>query len=238
MAATPKLLAKFERLLAVAQRYAVTREEQYTDFTLGWPVMRRALLGLGSSLQQRGVIPAGEDVFFLTRQEVETAISGNETAPNLAPTVEERRKTWQRQRRLLPPAVLGELPPMVGKMIAKAKDALGARSDAADAVVVGIPASPGRSEGLVRVIRGAEEFDRLQAGEVLVAPATTPAWTPLFERAAAVVTDGGSLVAHASLVAREYGIPSVVGAAGATAKLRDGQRVLVDGTNGFVRLLT
>jgi pyruvate,water dikinase len=79
-----------------------------------------------------------------------------------------------------------------------------------------------------------EEFSRLQPGDVLVSPATTPAWTPLFQRAVAVVTDVGSLVAHASLVAREYGIPAVVGTGDATTRLRDGQIVTVDGARGFV----
>jgi len=88
--------------------------------------------------------------------------------------------------------------------------------------VAGIAASPGRATGPVRVIRFVEEFDRLRSGEILVAPMTNPAWTPLFALAAAVVTDTSSLMAHASLVAREYGIPAVVGTGDRTARLRDG----------------
>jgi rifampicin phosphotransferase len=90
---------------------------------------------------------------------------------------------------------------------------------------------------LVRVIRGPEDFERFQPGEVLVAQVTAPAWTPLFGRAAAVVTDGGSLAAHASLVAREYGIAAVVATGDATARLRDGQRVTVDGSAGVVTVI-
>jgi pyruvate,water dikinase len=86
----------------------------------------------------------------------------------------------------------------------------------------------------VRVIRGPHEFDRLQPGEVLVAPFTAPAWTSLFTRAAAVVTDVGSAAAHASIVAREYGIPAVVGCGDATARLRDGMVVTVHGSTGNV----
>jgi pyruvate,water dikinase len=81
------------------------------------------------------------------------------------------------------------------------------------------------------------DFDAFEPGEVLVARATAPAWTPLFERAAAVVTDGGTLAAHASLVAREYGIPAVVGTSDATRRLRTGQMVTVDGTAGTVEIL-
>jgi pyruvate,water dikinase len=86
------------------------------------------------------------------------------------------------------------------------------------------------------VIRGPAEFDQLQDGEVLVAPLTAPAWTPLFHRAAAVVTDVGSPAAHASIIAREFGIPAVVGCGDATARLRNGMRVTVDGGTGNVEL--
>jgi pyruvate,water dikinase len=103
-----------------------------------------------------------------------------------------------------------------------------------DGAIVGEPASPGRASGRVRIVRGPEDFDRFEAGEVLVAQATAPLWTVLFARAAAVVTDGGTLAAHASLVAREYGIPAVVGTGDATARLRDGQVVTVDGGMGVV----
>jgi pyruvate,water dikinase len=102
------------------------------------------------------------------------------------------------------------------------------------ALVTGTPASAGRATGPVRVIRGPDEFDDLQPGEILVAPLTAPAWTPLFTRAAAVVTDVGSAAAHASIIAREYGIPAVVGCGDATARLRTGMRVTVDGGTGNV----
>lgn len=81
---------------------------------------------------------------------------------------------------------------------------------------------------------GPEDFDSFLEGEVLVAKSTAPAWTPLFARAAAVVTDGGTLAAHASLVAREFGIPAVVGTRNATHLLRTGQRITVDGGTGIV----
>jgi len=100
----------------------------------------------------------------------------------------------------------------------------------------GEPASPGRASGRVRVVRGPSEFDKFQQDEVLVAQMTAPAWTPLFALASAVVTDGGSLAAHASLVAREYGIPAVVATGDATARLADGQWVTVDGSSGYVEI--
>jgi phosphoenolpyruvate synthase/pyruvate phosphate dikinase len=103
-----------------------------------------------------------------------------------------------------------------------------------NALVSGTPASPGRATGLVRVVRGPREFDQLQPGEILVSPLTAPAWTPLFTRAAGVVTDVGSLASHASIIAREYGIPAIVGCGDATARLRTGMRVTIDGSTGNV----
>ena len=101
---------------------------------------------------------------------------------------------------------------------------------------MGHPASPGRAQGRVRLVDGPEDFFQFQPGEVLVARATVPAWTPLFADAAAVVTDGGNLAAHASLVAREYGNPAVVGVGNATEVLSTGQLVTVDGSAGTVEV--
>ena len=133
----------------------------------------------------------------------------------------------------VPPAIIGRLNPLLRRLFDAMPGVLGAvASDTA--IVSGVPASPGRATGLVRVIRGPEQFDELEAGEILVAPLTAPAWTPLFTRAAAVVTDIGSPAAHASIIAREYGIPAVVGCDDATARLRTGMRVTVDGSAGNV----
>jgi pyruvate,water dikinase len=111
------------------------------------------------------------------------------------------------------------------------------RTEVSRDVLIGQGASPGRATGRVRIVNSVADFDAFEPGEVLVARATAPAWTPLFERAAAVVTDGGTLAAHASLVAREYGIPAVVGTGDATRRLKTGQLVTVDGTAGTVEIL-
>jgi pyruvate,water dikinase len=100
-----------------------------------------------------------------------------------------------------------------------------------------MPASSGKVTGVARVLFDLADADRLAPGEILVTTATTPAWTPLFSRAAGIVTDGGSLVAHASLVAREYGIPAVVALGDATRRVRDGQRITIDGSSGLLELL-
>ena len=110
------------------------------------------------------------------------------------------------------------------------------RPDHDDGAVRGLPASAGRAIGTVRVIRSPDEFHRLRSGDVLVCPYTDPTWTPLFVLAAAVVADSGGPLSHAAIVAREYGIPAVLGAGHATG-LPDGATVLVDGTNGIVTIV-
>ena len=232
-----KLLSQFEKRLSTAQRFAQIREEQISSFTLGWPIMRRALLRLGEILAERGILLTAYDVFFLTRAELLTVLDESKAAGSLAPGVMERRTLWQRQRRLAPPLFLGEMTPMMKRILESSENMLrpeGKRSVGKG--LVGLPASPGRASGPVRVIRTPEEFDRLQPGDVLIAPVTTPAWTPLFAYAAAVVTDTGSPLAHASLAAREFGIPAVVGTSDATARLWDGQIVIVDGNKGLVEV--
>jgi phosphohistidine swiveling domain-containing protein len=223
----PQLQARFRALLEVAQRYAVIREQQARQLTLGWPLLRRCVLRLGQTLHAGGVIDQAEDVFFLTRAELDTR------AP-LQDVVSRRRGTWERQRRLLAPLTIGRPPRLLAKELLAVVDAVRTTSPVPEDAIVGQPASPGRATGPVHIVHGPGDFDRFQPGEVLVARATAPAWTPLFARAVAVVTDGGTLAAHASLVAREYGIPAVVATGDATARLHDGQVVAVDGGAGTV----
>ncbi|NHB85759.1 hypothetical protein G7085_17420 [Tessaracoccus sp. HDW20] len=96
------------------------------------------------------------------------------------------------------------------------------------------PRGAGTVTGVARIVLGADDFGRLGAGEVLVCPYTNPSWTPLFQRAAAVVVDSGSTASHAAIVAREYGLPAVMGTGRGTSVIADGQRVRVDGTHGTV----
>ena len=231
LASSPRRLRAFRKLLADAQHLVPLREEQVAELTIAWPVMRRAVWRIGEELASRGVIGEPDDIFFLTRDEVLSAIGDGGPASRV--DVAARRSTREQQARLVPPLIVGRLNPLVKKLFAGMSRLFGAvPSDTA--VVSGTPASPGRASGPVRVIRGPEQFDELEPGEILVAPLTAPAWTPLFTRAAAVVTDVGSPAAHASIVAREYGIPAVVGCGDATARLRTGMRVTVDGTTGNV----
>lgn len=227
------LQTEFTELLQVAQRYTVIREQQAGDLTLGWPLLRRCAHRLGDHLTARGLVATRDDVFFLTPDELSRAVASG-AAARPGEVVPRRRADWERQRRLAAPLTLGAPPRLIGDPIAAAVTAArGSRSVPAGALV-GHPASAGRATGRARVIHGPADFTAFRTGEILVAQATAPAWTPLFARASAVVTDGGSLAAHASLVAREYGIPAVVGTGNATTTLRTGQLITVDGTTGVV----
>ena len=105
-------------------------------------------------------------------------------------------------------------------------------------MIAGTAASRGRTTGTVRVVAGESEFGKLRAGDVLVCECTSPAWSIVFPSLSAVVTNSGGLLSHPAIVAREFGIPAVVATGDATSRLRDGQRVEVDGTAGTVRVVS
>jgi rifampicin phosphotransferase len=230
----------FEWLLAEAQRAAAVREEQVASFTLAWPLFRVALGRMGDALVASGTIDAADDVHFLKRSELESAVSvssgGNSlTSPEatgLRALVTERRAGRERATRLVAPLSAGPFSWLV-RTLMNARSAFGARTRP-DALLHGAPASPGLATGTVRVVGNLAHAERLQPGEILVAPVTTPAWTPSFRIAAGIVTDVGNAMSHTSIVAREYGIPAVVGCGDATARLKDGERVTVDGAAGTV----
>ncbi|MFG2059584.1 PEP/pyruvate-binding domain-containing protein [Micromonospora sp. NPDC048930] len=232
LADRPRLLADFDRLLHVNHSYAVIREEQAREFTLAWPVLRACTARLGRHLADLGAIEQYDDIYFCIRHEVNSGIEGD--PGQLSTRVAERRALWQRQRRLTAPLTLGRPARLIGDVIERAVQQARGTTETAEGAIVGHPASAGRATGEVAIVHGPEDFDGFADGQVLVAKATAPAWTPLFARAAAVVTDGGTLAAHASLVAREYGIPAVVGTGDATQRLRPGQLVTVDGTAGTI----
>ncbi|HEU5288851.1 MAG TPA: PEP/pyruvate-binding domain-containing protein, partial [Candidatus Limnocylindria bacterium] len=228
----PPLRARFERLLAEAQRGAVLREEQVAELTLPWPTLRAALRRIGTELVARGAIGAIDDVYFLRRDELDAALSD----PNLRFTdlAADRRSIWERQRRLIAPLVIGTMPRMLATILGAADRAMRDPVDAPEHAIRGIPASAGRVTGPARVIWDADDFARVRQGDVLVCRVMSPASSALFGIAAAIVTDVGSPAAHASVIAREFGIPAVVGTQDATARIIDGTLVTVDGGAGLV----
>jgi phosphohistidine swiveling domain-containing protein len=185
----------------------------------------------------------GDGVFFLTAGELVAVLRGD-TSPALQ--IPARRQGYEAYRALppLPAWIRGRFDPFQWAADPdRRRDVFGASAGAslpapsADNVIAGHPGSAGRVEGLVQRIDSPDEGHRLQPGEVLVASTTNVGWTPLFPRAAAVVTDIGGSLSHAAIVARELGIPAVVGCGDATIRLKTGDRVLVDGRQGTIEIL-
>ena len=173
---------------------------------------RRLLLELGGRLVERGELEQATDVFYLELDD----LRGERPEP--ARDIAGRRKAARE-------AVLDRYTVVPAELLGSGSTARTLR---------GAPASRGRVVGRVRVIRDESQFARLADGEILVCPYTNPAWTPLFSLASAVVVDAGGTASHAAIVAREYGIPAVMGTGDGTRLLWDGQRVLVDGDSGTV----
>ena len=221
----------FDTLLRRAQEGAPLREDALADVGLAWPQLRRLLAELGRRLVAAGVVDARDDVHWLRHDEIASALT-SARPPGLRDRVEQRRQRWRGQRRVTPPQVLPEKRWL--RLFAWALPA-NAAEQTGD-VLTGLGGSAGRVTAVARVLTGPADFDRLRPGEVLVANITTPAWTTLFVRAAAVVTDVGGPLSHSSIVAREYGIPAVLGTGSATRRIRTGQRVTVDGDAGTVTL--
>ncbi len=218
----PLLRSAFLRLLMEARWFPLLREDTRFYATMPLPYLRRALLELGRRLVATGVLESPQDVFHLKLAEVE-GVAGK--WPPLPEDAAALRSLVVRRR-----AKLAELEhvPLVDPRL------LGAAEPAGDALLRGVPGSPGVAEGPARVIRSSAEFGRLRAGEVLVAPYTNPTWTPLFQQAVAVVVDSGGIGSHAAIVAREYHIPAVMATMDGTSRLRDGDWVRVDGNRGLV----
>ncbi|MGH3402245.1 MAG: PEP/pyruvate-binding domain-containing protein, partial [Streptosporangiaceae bacterium] len=233
LAPRPRLQARFMTLLALAQRYATIRAEQAAWFTLAWPVLRQCVRRLGSMMASDGVLGAADDVFFTTREELDDYLTGSVAGP-LEIRVRDRRAAWEAQRRLAPPLSLGKPPLLLAKvLLSSPKVARPARTASASALR-GTPASPGSASGPVRVLREPADVQAVLPGDVVVVAAAVPALTPVFDRIAALCVDGSSVAAHSSLVAREYGIPAVIGLGDATSRLSDNTWVFVDGTAGVI----
>jgi pyruvate,water dikinase len=191
-------------------------------------LVRRGLLQSGRELVAAGTLSQPEDVFFLHLRELRALARGQQK--DWAGVVARRRRRHAREqkRRQIPRLMLSN-----GHAF---YEGVADRAAGDDAVLSGSPVSPGVVEGPVRVVFDPQGV-QLAHGEILVCPGTDPAWTPLFLAAGGLVMEVGGLMTHGSVVAREYGIPAVVGVHEATVRLRSGQRVRVDGTAGSVEIL-
>lgn len=242
--------AEFERLLARAEKYYPSREEN-EFYTVSAPLalLRYAVLELGRRLAANGSIADASDVFFLEMSEARAALR---TPADRTELVARRRgeRAWVLAHP--GPAEYGTAPagpPPLSvfpkeaalnlKIITWATDRIFGGTlapQAAAQVIKGVAAAPGSYTGTVRVILDETEFDKIEPGDVLVCPITSPVWSIIFPSVGALVTDTGGILSHPAIISREYGIPAVVATANATELLKDGQVVTVDGGAGTVTL--
>ena len=233
----PARRALLSRAVAKARELGPLREDALADVGLGWPTARRLLLELGRRLVEGGLLEKADDVFWLNLEEVERAAAGLDAGlpvgPSASTAVDARKAQWRGRRLVTPPGWL----PDKGFFYRMFRKFMPSNEEVQTGPTLrGLGASGGRASGPARLLRGPEDFSRMQSGDVLVAPITTPAYTPFFAMASAVVTDVGGPLSHSSIVAREYGIPAVLGTGSATARIKDGDEVTVDGDKGIVLL--
>jgi pyruvate,water dikinase len=188
-------------------------------------IYRAALLDSGRELAARGALAQAEDILFVPLAQLRRFANGE--ALDLKPIVVAQRAEYDQDcaRRRMPRLLLSS-----GEVFYEGL------SEAGAADLVGDPVSPGVVEGRARVVLDPRGV-RLDPGEILVCPATDPGWTPLFLTAGGLVMEIGGMITHGSVVAREYGIPAVVGVHEATTRIANGQRIRVDGTQGRILLL-
>ncbi len=231
-------LRLFRWALRWAQTFALVREDSIFDIGLGYPVLRQMLHELASRFAEAGAIDNPDDIYWLQRAEVEhgsAALDGDQALEDMTERIRKRKAAWSEEKQMTPPQQL----PTKGRVMGIKTDAflpVSAEEQARD-LLRGVGASPGQITATARVLMGPEDFGQMQPGDVLVAEITTPAWTPLFAMASGVVTDIGGPLSHGSIVAREYGIPAVLGTGVATRRIRSGETITVDGGAGTVRLV-
>lgn len=238
-------------LLGAAQAGAFLAGEHgyWIDYKASYQ-MRQVLVAIGKRLRSDGVLAHEEDLFYLHMDELQGLIAGGDgarlTPSTLRDHIAARQAHADRFADVTPPPRLGSLPDGAASA-AESQDLLtrmlhrveggGPPMAAEPNCIVGCAGSPGVARGQVRIVRRLAEASKVQPGDILVAETTAPPWTPLFASLGGLVTEIGGILSHSAVVARELGLPAVVGASLATRALRDGQVVEVDGTRGIVRLI-
>lgn len=233
---------KFEWLLKAAREAGFLHSEHaFWIDQRGMFRVRRVLLEIGARLCREGVLEERDDVFFLVADEARRGLRGSEGGDFRA-LVDRRRAQMEHFAAVAPPPVIGTLrkeePPdsalhrAITKFIGDPRQARASGDE-----LQGIAGAPGIVRGPARVVHSLDEIGKIRRGDVLVARTTAPQWAPVFTTAAGVVTDTGGVLSHCAVVAREYGLPAVVGTGVATSTLRDGQMLEIDGAAGLVRIL-
>jgi phosphohistidine swiveling domain-containing protein len=253
--ATPEERASFEEMLGLC-RHVFPHAEGHKFFIEHWgtSLFFNKMREVGAVMAENGFFESAEDVFYLNTHEVHEALSdlglawsGGAAARGTLfwpPRVKRRKEILAKLSEWTPPPALGVVPevitdPTVQLLWGVTADRLRAWADQTEGEdITGYAASPGVAEGVARVVRDVNEIGTVQQGDVLVCSVTAPSWGPVFPKIAAAVSDIGGMMSHAAIVAREYGLPAVVGTGHATKLIKTGDRVRVDGDNGTVAILS
>ena len=244
LADNPEQLAKFDEYYEAAQ-YAVPLTEDHAFYIdqMGVVLLRTFVLAVGDALVRDGVIADRSDVFFLHQDEVRDAlVNGGDRRE----TVTKRRASVEAAAQASPPGAVGTPPgPPPPGFVDPFMDAIVTRllgikppaeGEVDPAVIDGVAGSPGIYRGVARVVKSLDEAGDLEDGEIMVCEMTLPPWVPMFSIAGAVVSDVGGVMSHCAIVAREFGIPAVVGTVDGTTRIKTGQTITVDGIKGDVYL--
>lgn len=238
-------LAKFERLLGFSKyAYPLTEDHAFYIDQMGVALFRRFLRALGQRLVKLGSLEAGDDIFFLYDRDVREAMANG---TDLKKLVVQRKTDYEACCKIVPVPFVGTppSPPQPGDFIDPFIDSVVTRllgvkppptGPQDESLIDGVAGSPGSYTGIARVVRSLEEAGDLQDGEVMVCEMTLPPWVPMFAIAGAVVADVGGVMSHCAIVAREFGVPAVVGSVNGTSRIKTGQKITVNGTSGQVYL--
>jgi pyruvate,water dikinase len=247
----------FDEMIALARKVFVFIEEHviYIEHWM-WATFWAKSHELSRAMAAMGAFDEPGDMFFLRRTEVMEALydvvtawsSGGQArgADYHRPIVARRKAIYEQLLQWEAPPALGIPPTEVNEPFTvmlwgittdSVQGWLESSGDGDGSTLKGQPGSPGVVEGPARIVRTVQELERVQHGDVLICPATSPAWSPVFSRIAATVSDVGGVMSHTAIVCREYGLPAVVGTGNAVARVQDGQRVRVDGDTGLVTIL-
>ncbi len=255
LANKPADLARFEAALERAKlAYPVREDNHFFTGSVPWALIRFAVLELGTRLLARDLIDQRDDIFFLELEEARLALKAGPSAGLADYRARIRQRKGERAWAIAnpgppfygpkppPPPDLSFLPSearlpmeaMLWSMDSMFALESSSQQQGEGSVLNGIAASAGTYTGTVRIIMDESEFHKLQPGDVLVCPITSPVWSVLFPGIGALVTDTGGILSHPAIIAREYRVPAVVALGNATTRLKDGQMVTVDGTAGTV----
>lgn len=234
---------KFRGMLLPARKFQQAMEDDNYYFLWSHALVRKAAVENGRRLRGAGVLDSPEDVVFLDRWQMERALTDlacgvYDLAPYRALAYEQKHR-WQGWCKLQPPSYIGDFPDEIEDVMVNHFWGIRGRKhlEQMEGEIKGLGASAGCVEGIARHVRGPQDFGRIKPGEIVVCGSTNPAWTPIFTKIAAVVTDQGGTLSHAAVVAREYGLPAVLGTLHGTRRIPDGSRIRVDGTAGKVEIL-